>query len=291
MSSPISAVDWIEKSETVADLINQEDTLSIYPMNQGNEAEVIKIELDNKSFVLKVWNKSSKPDIHFQFHLLNALIEKGLSVSKPVGWGIDRNTHKVLLTTFDGVPVQKVNNKILIEIANILSTLHQMNNEDIETIQLPKYDFVSYFFPELSKHHDLNKAVISLVNLIQIRQDRIIHGDFHLNNILEENNRYTVIDWTNGQLGDPRYDFSWSLILKKIYISDRLAQVFRSAYLSKNKVPSNELDIFEALAYLKWILLSRSNSVPIGPKTIEKVKSLIRKNPFLLEVDVVNGKQ
>ncbi|MBS4197337.1 aminoglycoside phosphotransferase family protein [Bacillus sp. FJAT-49870] len=269
------------------DLINQEDTLTIYPMNQGFEAEVIKIVSDNRSLVLKVWNKSSKPDIRFQFHLLNTLYERGLSVSKPVGWGIDQNSDKVLLTTFDGVPIHKVNNKKMIDFANILSTLHQTNIEEIGDIQLPKYDFVGYFFPELIKHTDIHKAVTFLVNLIQIKQEHIIHGDFHLGNILEDKDRYTVIDWTNGQLGDPRYDFAWAFTLKRIYISERFAQVFRSAYLVKNGIPNKELELFEALAFLRWILLSRSGGVPFGPNTTKRIKSLIRENPFIQGVDVM----
>src|SRR5690606_19723022 len=140
---------------------------------------------------------------------------------------------------------------------------------------------------ELNKHTDIHKAVTSLVQLIQIKQEHIIHGDFHLNNILEENNRYTVIDWTNGQLGDPRYDFAWSLTLKRIYISERLAKVFRSTYLVKNNIPNKELEVFEALACLRWVLLSRSGGVPIGQNTTKRIKSLIGENPFLQGVDVI----
>ncbi|WP_233710999.1 aminoglycoside phosphotransferase family protein [Lederbergia citrisecunda] len=286
MSTPLSVVNWIEKSEILDDLINHEDTLTLHPMNQGYEAEVIKIDSDNESFVLKVWNKRSKPDIRFQYHLLNVLFERELSVSKPIGWGIDQNSDKVLLTTFDGEPVLKVNNKKMIDFAYILSTLHQINIEDKGTIQLPKYDFVDYFFPELNKHPDIHNAVSSLVHLIHIKQERIIHGDFHLANILEENDRYNVIDWTNGQLGDPRYDFAWSFTLKRIYISERLAQVFRSSYLLNNDIPNEDLEVFESLACLRWILLSRSGGTPIGPNTMKRVKSLIGNNPFLQGVDI-----
>ncbi|MCJ8008150.1 aminoglycoside phosphotransferase family protein [Lederbergia wuyishanensis] len=286
MSTPLSVINWIEKSDILDGLIVQEHNLTLQPMNQGYEAEVIKIESDNESFVLKVWNKSSKPDISFQFRLLNVLFERGLSVSKPVGWGINQNSHKVLLTTFNGGPVLKVNNKKMIDFAKILSSLHQTNIEEIGTIELPKYDFADYFFPEINKHPDIYNAVISLVHHIEIMQECIIHGDFHLANILEENDRYTVIDWTNGQLGDSRYDFAWSLTLKRIYTSERLAQVFRSTYLLKNDIPNEDLEVFESLACLRWILLSRSGGTPIWPNTIKRVKSLIGTNPFLQGVDI-----
>ncbi|WP_397361515.1 phosphotransferase family protein [Paenibacillus sp.] len=107
-------------------------------------------------------------------------------------------------------------------------------------MQIPKYDFIDYFFPEAREHADLNQALISLVEQTPMKQECIIHGDFHIGNIVEEKERFTVIDWTNGQLGDPRYDFSWSLILLKIHISERYADVFRSAYLLEHFMEQEE---------------------------------------------------
>lgn len=136
------------KNEKIEELLNQENTLTIHAMDHGFEAEVMKISSDHESFVLKVWNKSSRPDVSFQFHLLNALFERGLSVSKPLGWGVNPNADKVLLTTFDGMPVNELNEKKMIEIANILSRIHQIHLEEIGNIHLPKYDFIDYFFLE-----------------------------------------------------------------------------------------------------------------------------------------------
>ncbi|MGE7270931.1 hypothetical protein ACQKK5_05680 [Brevibacillus panacihumi] len=95
MGSPIRNVNWVEKNEMMDCLINQEDNITTHPMDQGFEAEVMKISSYKENFVLKVWNKNSKPDIRFQFHLLNALSERGVSVSKPLGWGFNPNADKV----------------------------------------------------------------------------------------------------------------------------------------------------------------------------------------------------
>ena len=69
MGTPIGSVDWVEKNEIMDVLLNQEDALTTHPMGQGFEAEVMKICSDKDSFVLKVWNKSSKPDVSFQYRL------------------------------------------------------------------------------------------------------------------------------------------------------------------------------------------------------------------------------
>jgi len=286
MVNLIGTVDWIAKNERLDDLLKQEKSLMTQPMDQGAEAEVMKICSATESFVLKVWNKRSKPDISFQYHLLNVLFERGLSVSKPLGWGINSNGDKALLTAFDGMPILKVNNKKMKEIANILSSIHQIDVKEIGNIQLPKHDFIDYFFPEVREHTDIYNAVIALVQKIEIKQDHLIHGDFHVRNILENNERYTIIDWTNGQLGDPGYDFAWSLILLKIYVSERYANVFRSAYLLENDISQKKLEVFEALACLRWILLYRSGGVPNDLNTIKRGRGLLTNNLFLKEFEL-----
>ncbi|OZQ88579.1 aminoglycoside phosphotransferase [Paenibacillus sp. VTT E-133291] len=267
------------------DLLIQEANLTIHLMDEGFEAEVLKIRSDEGSYVLKTWSKSSKPDVQFQYRLLEVLSERGIAVSKPVGWGINPNGDKVLLTSFDGTPIHKVNNKVMKELASILARIHQIDIAELEHIQLPKYDFIDYFFPEANEHADLNLALISLVEQTPMKQNRIIHGDFHLGNIVEEQQRFTVIDWTNGQLGDPRYDFAWSLILLKIHISERYADMFRSAYLLENFMEQDELEVFEAWACLRWILLNRRGSTPKGPKVTKRVRSILGSNGFLKDLD------
>ncbi|MEK5394807.1 aminoglycoside phosphotransferase family protein [Paenibacillus sp. FSL K6-2859] len=290
MRTPITNVNWIEHKEIMEDLLIQEANLTIHLMDEGFEAEVLKISSDEESYVLKTWSKSSKPDVQFQYRLLDVLSERGGAVSKPVGWGINPNGDKVLLTSFDGTPIHKVNNKTLKELASILARIHQIDIAELEHIQLPKYDFVDYFFPEVIEHADLKQALISLVEQTPMKQDRIIHGDFHLGNIVEDKGRFTVIDWTNGQLGDPRYDFAWSLILLKIHISERYADMFRSAYLLENFMEQEELEVFEAWACLRWILLNRRGSTPKGPNVTKRVKSLIGSNRFLKDLEFVGFK-
>ncbi|GGE78643.1 hypothetical protein [Priestia taiwanensis] len=83
MSMLISEIEWIEKSSVVDELRQREEHIIIHPMIQGLEAEVIKMCIEEDSFVLKVWNKHSKPDVCFQYQLLKSLVERGIAVSKP----------------------------------------------------------------------------------------------------------------------------------------------------------------------------------------------------------------
>ncbi|GGD58956.1 phosphotransferase family protein [Paenibacillus nasutitermitis] len=290
MAPPLGIVDWVEINENLDALFSGGDRLTVHPMKQGYEAEVMKICSDQESYVLKVWNKNSRPDVGFQFRLLSVLHERGVSVPKPLGWGINTNGDKVLLTTFDGVPIHKTDKKKMTLIANLLTTLHRTRGDDLESIPLPRYSFTDYFFPGVREHPDLWNPFVSVVKRVQIKQEQLIHGDFHINNIVEENGRLTIIDWTNGQLGDSRFDFAWSLTLQKIYLTDLSADVFRSAYVSDNKFAQQELDVFEALAWIRWMLLHRSGGAPGGHKTIEKVRRIQTTNPLLRDYEVKKAK-
>ncbi|GIP22935.1 hypothetical protein [Paenibacillus sp. J22TS3] len=69
-------------------------------------------------------------------------------------------------------------------------------------------------------------------------------------------------------------------------VSERYADVFRSAYLMENDTQEKELEVFEALACLRWILLNRKGGVPKRTNTIQRVKGLITNNSFLKELEL-----
>ncbi|GIP35363.1 aminoglycoside phosphotransferase family protein [Paenibacillus sp. J2TS4] len=283
MSDPLRGVTWAEKSTELDSLLEQNSLLSRVPLESGLEAEVTKICMAESSYVLKVWNRSSKPDIKRQFKLLKVLHHQGLSVSQPLGWGIDSNKNQVLVTHFDGVPISKVNSSILTELADMLTQIHRSPIENLDMTVVPKYDFVSYFYPAIDDHPDIKNLLTDLVDSANMKQDCIIHGDYNLGNILESEGRFTIIDWTNGQMGDPRYDIAWSIILMRIYVGERYGSVYLSAYLKQNQYSAAELELFEAIACLRWILLNRIAILPKGRATITRVKNILKSNPHLHE--------
>ncbi|WP_062105386.1 phosphotransferase [Bacillus niameyensis] len=288
MQNPLTFIDWMDVNASLNKLLSFQETLQILPMNSGFEAEVVKICLDKECFVLKTWNKSSKPDIQFQYQLLKRLSEYGQFVSKPVSWGIDKDGNQALLTPFDGYPLRKIDNEMLKEIATIFTSIHQIPIRDLVDLNIPKYEFINYFFPDICNYPDLYPLLIHIVDAASLRQDRLIHGDFHLENIVGDQGELKVIDWTNGQLGDSRYDFIWSLALSKIYNPiNEFPPIFASTYLLQLPMEKDEIDIFEALAYMRWILLYRNGHVPVIHNTIKKVREFISNNRYLKEKDLL----
>lgn len=277
----IRDISWAEKDRLVDSLSEYSSSLTVVPLKSGLEAEVAKICLDETSFVLKVWNRSSRPNVECQYNLLKVLFNQGLPVSRPMGWGWDKDSNQVLLTSYDGSPVMKVKQPILIYFAKILSDIHRFPPEDLGGSILCKYDFIHYFYPRVEEHQDIQILLEKLVALSGMKQDKLIHGDFNLGNILESEGKYTVIDWTNGQYGDPRYDIAWSIVLIRIYVGQRYGAIYQSAFLSGNEYTADELELFEAIACLRWILLNRIADLPKGTTTIKRVKYILKSNKHL----------
>ncbi|TBL67988.1 phosphotransferase family protein [Paenibacillus thalictri] len=279
----LAAITWHETTPNLKNLITSGAELTFSPLSPGLEADVAKITQGERHFVLKVWNQRSKPDVLRQYRLLDALHHRGIRVSEPIGYGRTETGDDVLLTRYHGTTITKVNPSIFKKMAAVLADIHRLSPDGLEGGILAKYDFVGYFFSGIEAFPAMKEELIRLVASADIKQDRIIHGDFNLGNILEENGQYTIIDWTNGQLGDPRYDLSWACLLLRIYLSESKSLTFLYKYQEEVSVAAEELEIFEALACLRWLLLDRIAGVPKHADTMKKVRKIVRDNHFLNE--------
>lgn len=251
---------------------------SSHPMKSGLEASVRRVILGDRSYVLKIWDKHSKPDVLYQYRLLLALFEQGVPVSRPLGAGITEEGNGALLTSDDGAPLTKLDKPGIAKIAKLMADVHRFPYDAGGELKVDKHDFVPYFYPGLEVYPDLREALLEWIEEAGIRHDTVIHGDMHLRNLVKSDGRYTAIDWTNGQLGDPRYDLMWMVVITRLYVSDRIADGLLRAYLALIEYPDDELRTFEAIAFARWLLLHRRGDLPADKK---KVSALIRHNPLL----------
>lgn len=152
MTIQLSQMNWIELDERIQQVIEQE--YQIISLPPGLEASVMRIETEDQRYVLKVWDKDSKPDIARQYRLLSKLYQSGIRVSKPYGWGLDEQDNQVLLTSCDGKPVTQLTQTKLTHLAERLMEVHRYPvnevgaGEDGEYIS--RYNFVEYFFLKLN---------------------------------------------------------------------------------------------------------------------------------------------
>lgn len=284
MIEQLSKIRWIEGGEFINALLNPGAAYTIIPLNSGLEAEVVKISMADKHAVLKVWNRDFKSDVALQYKLLRFLAAKRIAVSKPLGYGLDQEGNSVLLTPYDGQPLDKLNKSILSRLVKELTELHRFPITELKGFPLPKHEFVRYFFPAIENQQDISSLLKQLVPKAELKQDSIIHGDYNLGNILCMNDRYSIIDWTNVQLGDSRYDIAWSILLMRIYVGERNASTYQSLFMEEVPYTVDEFELFEALACLRWILLSRIvPELSQGGETLSRVRSILENNPYLLE--------
>lgn len=278
----LRGIRWLDGSEMTDRLAGARES-DAKALSPGLEAEVMLIRLEGGSCVLKIWNRDSKPDIGFQYRLLKSLSDRGMPVSRPLGWGEDASGNQVLLTSYDGAPVREAGADKLRRIAGLLLDIHRCR---IDEPELPRYDFVSYFFPGVDAHPDLATELERLVGIARPRQDTLIHGDYNFNNVLEaEDGRLTVIDWTNGQWGDARYDIGWSVFLADLYTDDELASSYRSAFLTGGGYRAEEMEPFEAIGLIRWLLLDRAAGMPRKAETEERLHRFMAANRYISRME------
>lgn len=265
------------------------DDVIFTPLIGGLEAEVYQVETASDHYVLKIWNLGSRPDVSIQYTVLNLLRGHGLSVSVPFAWGVDGEQNQVLLTSYDGEPIQKLSTQVMKQLAQQLTAIHSLNVHELHELSIPRYDFIYYFFPEIDRYEEVKSLLLELIDDVKLSPTNIIHGDFNLGNILRKDDNYTIIDWTNVQLGDPRYDIAWSSVLLNIYTSPTYYDAFRTVFIEQYQYSLEEQKKFESIALLRLLLLNRVVTIPIQSDTVKKIRQMIKmsnlsSHSFVLEL-------
>ncbi|OLS26638.1 MAG: hypothetical protein HeimC3_07400 [Candidatus Heimdallarchaeota archaeon LC_3] len=159
--------------------------------------------------------------------------------------------------------------------------LHNLDLSDFpcSELGLPKitvsnfFEMYSLLMEERLKANNLEK-LLPILDWIkkgssQVKVDRIsvIHGDFHPDNILVDNNgKFIVLDWSASMPVDFRYDLAWTMVLTRIYSNEQLKDMFFSSYESVLGNSVHNIKLFEVIALLRRlsdiaIILSRGSSV------------------------------
>lgn len=127
------------------------------------------------------------------------------------------------------------------------------------------------------------------------RRDRVpchrpspIHWDFHTGNILmDEAGHASVIDWTQFEVSDPRFDLAWTLVLEDSHAEDDLRSSLLKEYENISGSVVESLEWFEVYACLKR-LGSVFLSVAYGPQVVgmrpEATPLMIEGIPSLVKV-------
>ena len=97
-------------------------------------------------------------------------------------------------------------------------------------------------------------------------ESRLCHGDFHLFNLLEADNKVVIIDWVDSSAGDPRADVYRTYLLYSQF-STELAETYLRLYCEKTGFKRSE--IFQWAPVVAGARLSESVSTENSERLID----------------------
>ncbi len=263
-------IDWKSQTQDFQRWVVGHAESIVKPLSPGVEADIFAVGHEKSpSYVFKRWKKDFAQKQKEQFDFLNVAVQANLPVTQPVGWGVDASNRGILATKYGGEPVQNPSKEQLDIFTSTLSAIHNISFKGFK-LQEPKDNqaFISKLldrkFLRLDSQPDIYPISEKLRESIPLGQFSLIHGDYHIGNILLKGSRLSVIDWTDAQIGDYRYDLAWSSFLLWIYGDEQSQTVFLDSYLKarETKIDRSEYIFFELIAAIIWILIRRQ--FPVG---------------------------
>ena len=110
----------------------------------------------------------------------------------------------------------------------------------------------------------------------------VLHWDFHVGNVLVASGGTThVVDWTQVEVGDRRFDVAWTALLIAMAVGDAAARSFCSEY-EQQTGPLHEMEFFHAAAAFKRLftvaisLAAGPESLGMRPEAAERMRSNLR---------------
>lgn len=92
---------------------------------------------------------------------------------------------------------------------------------------------------------------------------QLLHGDFHIENIMDDGNDLKAIDWSKAALGDPAADVARTEMLMRFgdgpedfltaLLRDWAARRWRATCLRESGIDRERLDSWRALAAVAWL--------------------------------------
>jgi aminoglycoside phosphotransferase (APT) family kinase protein len=115
-------------------------------------------------------------------------------------------------------------------------------------------------------------------NLVPCSRASVIHGDFHPHNILmRDDGSLVVIDWTQNQISDFRFDLGWTLCLFNEFGDTAVRLTFLDEYEQQIGCKVEQIEYFEVAACLKKlfgmtvIILEEPEKIGMRPEAREAI--------------------
>jgi len=238
-------------------------------------------KINNKSSII-VYAKKEKIKNLLNYDAINKLLLKNeISTPKLLSENLSENFIEIedlgKKTILDILKKKKVNKlKIYKKILIVLIKLQNIKSRKIKNFKkkyykIPNYSknrifdeanlFSEWYIPKvISKKKSpevkkaLKKIIISLIKKIQLPNKTFVHRDFHISNLIINNNKISIIDSQDAVYGNIAYDLASLIDDVRIYTSKNLKEMIYKSYFNLNKKKKNKIKFkndFEILSVLR----------------------------------------
>lgn len=269
-------------------------------VNAGWESDVYTFNLSpgpgqpDQALVLRLYQGSQAPfKARAEFSGMQRLYQAGYPVPQVHLIEIERSPFGkpfIVMEKIDGVPLwprlfsapEPLRTTRLERFCELMARLHSLDWRQV-TPELPGYDGRDpYFF--FTRELERWKAFLgqhpaegfgSLLGWLEehtpgvpCRRPAPVHWDLHPANVLlTPDEKMVVIDWTQVDVTDPRFDLAWTLLLISTHEDERWRKVILEGYERQLGQKVEQIEVFEAAACVKR-LASVALSLADGPETM-----------------------
>ncbi|MFX0206644.1 MAG: phosphotransferase [Candidatus Hodarchaeota archaeon] len=265
--------------------------LSNFQKLQGADTETFSftLNLDNQALTLifRVYRELSDR-AEYEFRTLTSLFNANLPVPEPLLWNkvspilsrsylVMKKVPGVLLSDYYWqITSENERDKLLSDFIQVLVDIHKFNwRNNFHYLQIPDLESNPYILVDnlisFPRKMIIENKIIELSHLIgwleknKVMSEKLslLHGDFHMNNIIvTPNGKIVVIDWANIKLGDFRHDLGFAIVAASSTGEDA-SKKFIELYKSFSGETIYDIEYFMILSALHNIL--RCYSALINP--------------------------
>ncbi len=254
----------------------------IMPIKGDASFRLFYIKQKNKKSSIIVYAKKEKTKNLLNYDSINKLLLKNkISAPKLISENFSKNFIEIEYfgkkTIFDIFKKKKINRlKIYKKILIILIKLQNIKSRKIKNFknkyyEIPNYSkkllfdeanlFLDWYVPKFINKNkmpkikrELKKILIHLINKIQLPNDTFVHRDFHISNLMINNNKISIIDSQDAVYGNIAYDLASLIDDARIKTSTNLKEIIYNNYLKLNNKKINKTKFkndFEILSVLR----------------------------------------
>ena len=280
----------------------------------------------NKKSSIIVYAKKEKIKNLLNYDAINKLLLKNkIFTPKLLSENFSKNFIEIedlgTKTIFDIFKKKKVNKlKIYKKILVVLIKLQNINSRKIKNFKkkyykIPNYSkklvfneanlFLDWYVPQVINKNkrfkvkkELKKIITSLIKKIQLPNNTFVHRDFHISNLMINNNKIFIIDTQDAVYGNIAYDLASLIDDVRLKTSKDLKKMIYKNYLNLNKKKinkikfKNDFEILSVLRNLKVIgiftrLAQRDNKkkyLKLIPYTWKLIEDRIDNNDVFLDL-------